>query len=932
MRTRSVVTAIGVALALFGNHAIAASAGNPTEPPKGDTGVSRLLEDADRALQAGNLNLALIQLKNAVRLAPSDGEARAQLGVALLRSGQAAAAEVELRQAQRDYGSYQVVVPALLAAMLARNKFKELLGEFPEPAQVTQDQTTPDILAARAIALQRSGQPKEARAAMDRAVALRRDTEGLIRSSRLAQQQGDLALARRENDEALKLSPTNEAALSSSVALAREAGDTTKALANADAFAQRAPGSLVAKLLRIDLLLNLKEDQKARQDVEALLKQTPKSFYGHYYRGVLMARDKDVKGAWREVQNLPTEFVQSEWSIAEMVSGIAVASGNSESGGAILTTFIAHHPDDRVARVQLAGIRLDQNAPQAALEVLAPLQASDDPSVHALVAQAYIAMGRFDEAIPSLEIASAAPNASILLKRQLALLQLRTGENDHAIQGLRDLMQRGPVNVQTAAPLIAALVRTAKWDEALALADSLVAKAPSNPLPAFFRGQIFIARGNLAEAASEFTKALALDPKFVPALYYRASISMARGNLENAKKDLQLIITQGPTNILAYIRLSEIALQNGQDQEAVEVLNRAIKTAPNVPTPRLALANYQVSQQKYDDAEATVNDLLRVSPKNPEAIALQGQVQLLRGKTTEAVATFRALVVGNTSSPGAYTLLARAFYASKNQRAAEDAMKKGIELAPDSSQLRMELINMQIGGGRTDYALETARKYKDANPGPDADLLVAETLLRLKRVKEAESVLDTSLSAKPDSRVAARLSQIAVISKDYKKASAILTNWVVKNPNDFVLRRQYAALLMESGDLAGARKEHEALLKQHPEDPLILNNLSWLLQKDDPERALSLASLAAKIAPQSPEIADTLGWMKYQRQDHQGALPLLQRAHSLDAASAVISYHLARVLDATGKRAEAKTLLQTTLAKNPKFDGSNEAAQMLARW
>jgi hypothetical protein len=37
-------------------------------------------------------------------------------------------------------------------------------------------------------------------------------------------------------------------------------------------------------------------------------------------------------------------------------------------------------------------------------------------------------------------------------------------------------------------------------------------------------------------------------------------------------------------------------------------------------------------------------------------------------------------------------------------------------------------------------------------------------------------------------------------------------------------------------------------------------------------------------------------------------------------------------LNATGKRGEAKTLLQATMAKNPKFDGSDDAKQLLTRW
>ena len=72
--------------------------------------------------------------------------------------------------------------------------------------------------------------------------------------------------------------------------------------------------------------------------------------------------------------------------------------------------------------------------------------------------------------------------------------------------------------------------------------------------------------------------------------------------------------------------------------------------------------------------------------------------------------------------------------------------------------------------------------------------------------------------------------------------------------------------------------------------------------------------------------------MKLQRQDLQGALPLLQRAHDLDSQNPEIGYHLAVALDANGKRTEAKTLLVSLLQNNPKFEGVEDAKQLIARW
>jgi putative PEP-CTERM system TPR-repeat lipoprotein len=902
-----------------------------TQPTELTPEVRKLLDDADAATKAGNFNLALIQLKNAVRLAPKSGEARGRLGTMILGTGQVVAAERELRQALTDGGPTDLIVPPLVRAMIQRKEMNELLAQFPDPSQGTQDKAAPDIFIARAIALQALARPKEARTAMDRSLALRRDTGGLVNSAGLARQQNDLALARSNTDEALKLSPNDEGALISTVVVARQGGDDKKALANADEFIKRVPKSVTAKILRIELLLDSKQDGLAKQETDALLKQSPNLAYGHYFRGVLMARAKDPKGGWRELQNLSPEFIQSEPQIAIMISSIAVASGNLDTGGAILTKLLSNQPDNRVARLQLASIRLTQNAPQGALDTLAPLKAANDPIVQGILAQAYLRLRRFNEAVAALEIANSSPNSNDLLKRQLALSQMQVGEQAQAIQGLQDLNKRDPGNPNVAGPLIAALVSTSKWNEALTVADGMAKREPKSALPAFYRGQIFIGQGKLAEASTAFGSALALDPKFLPALSYRADVSLARGRPEDAKKDLELILVQDQANTAAYIKLIQIATQNGQDQEVLAGINRAVKAVPKDPAPRLALARYQYTHGKQKDALATVNDLLLVSKSNTEAQVLLGEIQFSNGQAADGIKTFRALAAAN-ASPDTYRLLARALYATKNQSAAEEAAKRAVDLGADSASTQMELINIQIGAGKGDAALTTAQSYARAYPGTEADLLVAETLVQLKRQTEAEALLDKSLAAKPDGRVTMRVAQMALVAGNSKKAVATLSNWVTKHPEDFGMEREYASTLMGTGDVAEARKEYEKLLKLHPEDPIILNNLGYLLQKENPERALSLVSLAQKIAPQSPQISDTLGWIKYQRKDHQGALPLLQRAHVEDANSPAISYHLALVLDATGKRAEAKTLLQTALAKNPKFEGSDDAKQTLAKW
>src|SRR5437763_8473129 len=77
---------VSMALALSGLPCSDAAALTPAaaiaaKPGAPDPRLTSFLRGADSALKTGNINLAIIQLKNAVQLAPKQGEPRARLGL-----------------------------------------------------------------------------------------------------------------------------------------------------------------------------------------------------------------------------------------------------------------------------------------------------------------------------------------------------------------------------------------------------------------------------------------------------------------------------------------------------------------------------------------------------------------------------------------------------------------------------------------------------------------------------------------------------------------------------------------------------------------------------------------------------------------------------------------------------------------------------------
>ncbi len=132
--------------------------------------------------------------------------------------------------------------------------------------------------------------------------------------------------------------------------------------------------------------------------------------------------------------------------------------------------------------------------------------------------------------------------------------------------------------------------------------------------------------------------------------------------------------------------------------------------------------------------------------------------------------------------------------------------------------------------------------------------------------------------------------------------------------------------LAQALDDAGKKKEavgeYRAVLDIDSSNVGALNNLAYLLAEDggDSNEALAHAFHARQLAPEMPEVKDTLGWVYFKRGSLDAALVLLREAvrdtKASASASALYHYHLAMVLEKKGDRDGA--LVEATAALNIK--------------
>jgi putative PEP-CTERM system TPR-repeat lipoprotein len=915
---------------MIGEVAPVAAALPPANGGSTNAAVAQLVLDARKAIKAGKLPLAVIDLKNASSADPRNAPIRAELGAVLLQTGSYYAAERELRQARKDGASDQLVLPSLFATMLARNEEKILLDEFAEPATPTN--MAADILKARALAFLALGQSAEAVDAMDKSLKLRRDAAGLLLRARIALRSNALPAAFQFTDEAIATAPGNVDAPLFRINLLLASNDLNGALALADQTMAKFPASIPAQISRIEVLMRMQRNDQAKKAVDTILAKNPVSVIGAYYRALLIARAGDVKGAWRIAQSLPGEFLSSQPRAALAVSQMADAAGSSETAAAILSAAISHSPQDAQLRLRVAQMRVRQNDINGAVNVLEPLGDKLDPASVQTLAALYVRSGRASKALGILEKLTQSGKGTDATTLELVALKTQMGQADLALKDLTAAVSQKPGDALLAEQLVMRLSALGRFDEALSVAEKLGNDSTQRGNSLVLRAQVFFSEHKLDDALASYAKAMQADPKSQAALFGHAGVLEIMQRYDDAAKDIRAILTLNPQSMVAYLKLAELAVRQNQDAQVRSILMQAIKLSPLDPSPRVSLARYLVARSDRPGALNTVNDLLKVRPDNPEGLALLGGLQLSVGKKKESIATYRRLATLTPNAAQPQVLLGNALLATGDRSGADAALKNAVKLASSSPEVRLAQINLLFAEKDAHGAIASAQDYQTANPGVSGDLLLGDTLARAGRRDQAMAVYKKSFATSPNRNILSRIAQLFFAGGDSKSAAESLSGWLGKNPEDAGVRAQYAMVLMQQGNNADAVRQFREVLKKDPNHVASLNNLAWLTRDQDPSGAIAMATRATELAPNSADVLDTLGWIKLKHGKAVDSLPLLKRAHDLSPRNGEISYHLALSLDATGNHDAARGFLKALMSSQVKFDDLAEANKLAQSW
>ena len=305
------------------------------------------------------------------------------------------------------------------------------------------------------------------------------------------------------------------------------------------------------------------------------------------------------------------------------------------------------------------------------------------------------------------------------------------------------------------------------------------------------RGQALLKEKKFQEASLEFRSALQIDEK----------LADAHWGLANAYEGLQ------------------------RYQEAFEEMRLTAELDPNNLDVRVRLGNYYLVGSKQSsaaitEAERLAKEVLEKDPNNIEGHILMGSVLFAQDKKSEAFAELNHAVELNPKRVESYLSLARFYVLTKDLATAEATYQRAISVSGGSALAHYEYGKFLVGANRPDVAESEFQQAVQVDPNNrEARFILASFYLVNKRFDKAEEsykALAELDKDKPEGRSV--LADFYSATGRLDEAIAIYKEVVTKSPDYTQARYRLAEIMLNRGDLAGAKSEVDTVLKHDASD------------------------------------------------------------------------------------------------------------------
>jgi putative PEP-CTERM system TPR-repeat lipoprotein len=307
-----------------------------------------------------------------------------------------------------------------------------------------------------------------------------------------------------------------------------------------------------------------------------------------------------------------------------------------------------------------------------------------------------------------------------------------------------------------------------------------------------------------------------------------------------------------------------------------------------------------------------------------------GMTHLAAGETRQALASFSRLAEMQHGSPEPQLLIARAHMAAKQPDDAIKALRAALALRPDFDAAQRELAAIYVATDRHADALREAKAMQARRP-KDAlgHVLEGELYVAQQRLDLAARTYRGALKKFDRPGLAVRTHSILASAGMRAEADALAEDWVRRHPEDALMLAYLGDEDLAARRYQRAEARYRSALQRTPDNPLLLNNLAWVMNELKRPAALEYAERAHELAPDNPSIMDTLGGILADAGQTERGLELLGRATELAPEAHQIRLNFAKSLLKTDRKSAARRELESLARLDEKLPERQEAVKLL---
>lgn len=872
-------------------------------------------EKALQYQQQQQLKKAELELRNSLQRDANYLPARLLLGQLLLKQGQWASAEKELRLALSGGAATDPLVYQLGRAMLAQQKADEtrlLLARYPQLSKQA------EYLLIQAGHQKVAFDYQAAQTSYQQLVASQ-PTEPLASEAWL--ELADLQFRMQQLDraaESLKqVSPSSDVKKKArylEARLAQSQNDSLRALAIYDQLLAQDDGDPAALLGKAQLLMQQNDTAKALALVTKFRDDNPHNPYGQLIHASLLGQSGD-----NNAQNRMLKQIQQQ------LSTLTTAQRDEED--VLMLTALLDFSDSRFDQAATKLVRYQQLYP-------ANVQA------HQLLAQSYLQLEDFRGAEKQIKAA------------------IRLNPNDYTLQLIAAAVARAQKDVPTELSLLTAsyqqfpqqpdvqkaylqaLLRSGKADQARALltakngvsslADQILLgylqlenaqlqeaektaqhllEQDSGKVEIFqLAGDVAAKSGDSALAEKFYQQALVLDATSKPALLSLASLALQQQNWQQASSLYQQILSHTPDDSLVLQLLADAAIKLKQPGDAIRYLEQLAADDKNIVAARLALLELYLQTQQTAKASELANVLSEQMDIRPELYFAKARLGLQQ-QDRETTAHNTDILYGLWyDAPQQLVQLASLQLDNQDVSGLEKTLSRLKQFDEHQAQVAMLEARLALVRGKPKQGLALIQKVEQqVGRNLAIDELKAHLLLADQQPAAAAKLLEALYQQ--SGAIEHLLMLLKAKQHDAAFVQQQLTQWLAKHPSDL----SATLLLAERLQQQGQTNQAIAVYQQSPlldSQAVLLNNLANLLLDTQTEKALTFAKKAYQLMPDHPDIMDTYGYAQVLAGDASAGLGLLRDAEIRQPQAVLLQLHIAHALTLLNRTQEAKAILQ----------------------